>query len=93
MAIQKNKVLASGASGNYWVIRGIYISPDTSATRAFADLYVDAATALSDAGNPIHTVDIVLDGINNPFNPVSMAQIVQAKLITLPGDFLSGVEV
>jgi hypothetical protein len=91
MAIIKTKVLPNGVSGNYWVIRGIYMSPDVSNTRAFADLYVDAAASVS--GTPIHQADIILDGINNPFHQSNMEDIVEAQLITMPGDFLSGIQV
>jgi len=91
MAILKSKTLADGRTGNFWKIRGVYLSPDNSSVRAFADLYVDAATATS--GVPIHSADILLSGENNPMNPSILVDLVEQELISMDGDFVSGTQI
>lgn len=88
MGIQKTKVLSSGVSGNYWRIRGIYISPDGGGVRAFADLFTDMATSTS--GAPLASQDVLLFNEDNPLSYDVLADAVEAKLITMAGDFLSG---
>jgi hypothetical protein len=89
MAIQKTKVLANGVSGNFWVVRGVYMSADYSGVRAFADLYVSAGDSVS--GVPIYKEDIILDGIDNPIHLNNLVGLVEQKLISMPGDFVSGI--
>lgn len=91
MAIQKLKVLPNGVSGDFWVVRGVYISADYSGVRAFADLYTDFGASVS--GVPLHKQDIILDGTNNPIHLSNLVNLVEQQLISMPGDFINGVQV
>jgi hypothetical protein len=92
MAIQKEKVLANGVSGNYWVLHNVFVSPDYSDCRANAELYVSQA-AFASGDTAVYEEDIILGNGMNPFSPQSLAKLMELELITLPGDFVSGTYV
>lgn len=90
MAIQKSKTLADGRTGNYWVTDVLNVSPDYSASRVIMDLYESEAAYVSGA-TPIYSKDVILAATDNPVNKTQLVDLVETKLIALPGDFVSGV--
>lgn len=50
MALQKEKVLASGVSGNYWRVSGIRFAREGMKLDLTVDLYKDATPGLSPLG-------------------------------------------
>lgn len=89
MAITKTKVLSNGLTGNHWVVKGVYLSPDASHLRAYMDLYTNAAASVT--GTPIHSQEVLLASSDNPLHTGKIADLVEQKLVSLPGDFVSGV--
>lgn len=89
MAITKTKTLTDGRTGNHWIVKGVYLSPDASHAKAFVDLYENAGAAVT--GTPIYSQEVLLAASDNPLHTGKMVDLVEAKLVTLPGDFVSGV--
>lgn len=94
MAIEKSKVvggtgLNAGASGNYWVVKNAYLASDASSVEVHMSLYSSAGAFVS-GDSPVWATELELSGKDNPLNKAAIVSLVQSKLITLPGDFLSG---
>lgn len=87
--IQKDFTLADGRVGNYYVIDGVYLPTDSSSTRAFFRLYTNQASFVS-GDAPIHRGEVILTNEQNPIGMGKLIDLVQQKLITIPGNFLSG---
>ena len=89
MAIEKSKTLVDGRTGNYWVTDFVTISPDYSASRAMLDLYVNQADYVSGSA-PIYSTEVILQASDNPVSRSKLIELLEDKIVTLPGDFLSG---
>lgn len=91
MAIQKEKIV-NGVTGDFWVTHSVELSPDKGMTRAIMHLYADQAAYVS-GGIALHAQEVILIGGDNPCKMLDLAGLVEAKLITMPGDFVSGVAI
>jgi hypothetical protein len=89
MAIQKSKTLLDGRTGNYWVTDVVTVSPDYSSSRAMLDLYVSEAAYVSGSA-PIYSTEVILQSSDNPVVRAKLVELLEDKIVTLPGDFLSG---
>lgn len=78
MPIQKNKVVSSGVSGNYWVTKQIQISPDYSFIRAFSYLYTSKAAYVSGDAS-IFEEDVIVT--SNPVTPAAVANLLEVFLV------------
>lgn len=87
--IQKSFVTHDGQIGNYWVVDGVYMSSDMSSARAFVRLYPTEEAFLS-GGNAIYQGEVILSQNENPVSMNALVNLVEQKLVTIPGNFLSG---
>lgn len=88
MAIQKTKVV-NGVSANFWITRGVFLSPDLSHARAELALY-ETAGAYASGAAALDTLEVDLVGGDNPVNSHALAKIVEDRLVTLAGDLSGG---
>lgn len=92
MAIQKSVTLANGVTGNFWKTEQISLAPNLGAVHASLRLYETAAAYVS-GGMALHAVDVDLAGTDNPCMMQDIAALIEAKLVTVAGNFLSGTVV
>lgn len=86
MALQLNKDLPSGLSGNYWRITDALVSYMRNGSVCKLSLYKDQAAR--EAGKePILEQSYAFDGAENPFTPTDSINVLEAlydKLKALP---------
>lgn len=90
MAIQKLKTLADGRTGDFWITDVLNVSPDYSHSRVIMDLYESEAAYVSGAV-PIYSQDVTLAAGENPVGKSQLVSLVEQRLVSLPGTFVSGV--
>ena len=98
MAIQKATLIPSqnggmaAVSGNFWVGRNFYVSPDYSGVEATMALYRSQADYL--AGAPaIFENTFELAGNKNPVGKGVLAALIEEQLIAVVPTFVSGVHI
>lgn len=87
--IQKSFVTPDGQVGEFWVVDGVYMTNDMSSARAFVRLYPNQNDFLSGV-NAIYQGEVILTNNDNPLVMNKLINLVEQKLVTLPGNFLSG---
>lgn len=94
MAIKAAYQASNGASGNFWVARSVYISPDNSHCRLFFDLFTSQGAYVSGA-SAIYGQDFLMTGAANAFSLSTLAGLEEARLVTANGvaPFVSGTVV
>lgn len=92
MAIQKSITAKNGLVGNYTRIELIDVFPNQAGVRAFTKLYASSGAYLTGA-RPIGDDSIVLTGSDNPLTLNALVNLIEQKLIQLPGNLLSGSQV
>lgn len=78
-----------GVSGEFWVTKGIYISPDMTQSRIHMNLFRNQA-AYASGDVPVFADDFVMAGGDHPFFLKELSPIAEQKLITLAGTFNGG---
>lgn len=78
MPIQKDKVVSSSVSGNYWVTKNIQVAPDYSFARCEANLYASEASFLS-GGASLYQEDVIM--ASNPVSQAAIQELIETFLV------------
>lgn len=84
MAINAAYQAPNGVSGNFWVARSAYISPDYSHSRMFMDLYASQAAYVSGA-SALYGADFLLTGPANAFSLTTVSFVAETRMVSANG--------